>query len=684
MPNVIVLTGGGVIGYGARNAANCLGRYHLEADRDVNGRLVWRQNGEDAFLTFNATSSTWQAQTEAQLGSNECWLHAATCDTSGRAPCDAATWHWYDGHTWNDRSSITCVQAVAMQEKGGLPLVRVAGCRSRTVKFEMPTDMKEGSSLAVEISERQMLKLDINGDIKAGYCVSFTVPCEMQVRCNGALDCAYFGGISTEDMCSNCWRRTNGLQSAWELCGTPRAVGISIFVKDVQGQQISLNVMAGDPIATIKTKLEQHWKVSPSNMELLFAGRVLQDDRSVSECHIQKAHTLTLHIVSHIPPLVETMAAFKKAAAQKAAVEKAAVEKAAGQREAKSAAVALPGGFVCGDVWAVHDLFVNSGNGSILAVKKHCKGSLLGASTEQPTERLVVHWDECCDGMSNLNVLPAEITCDKAAVETAVAAEKAAAEREVAAKGAAAAAEGASAEGKLPVITAEESAVAERAKITSGEPMLQCGARAILNGLQSRPEINGQPVSLLQWVADAERWAVKLEGSGECMRVKPSSLLPPPPTAATVTQKVIYVNGRDKALMCVEFLKAVVGKTIIFVNSRWSADQLENYLCTAGYPVTSVHGGKDWVQARLRARACAGYMCARTACACHMRMSHVAGAAPALGPLPQSPHALPPPPPLPRRKSSIVPSVLSRRAPSPLSSALTSLGVASTYRRSPT
>ena len=43
VPNVIVLTGGGVIGYGARNAANCLGRYHLEADRDVNGRLVWRQ-----------------------------------------------------------------------------------------------------------------------------------------------------------------------------------------------------------------------------------------------------------------------------------------------------------------------------------------------------------------------------------------------------------------------------------------------------------------------------------------------------------------------------------------------------------------------------------------------------------------------------------------------------------------
>ena len=39
VPNVIVLTGEGVTG----NAANFRGRYHLEADRDVNGRLVWRQ-----------------------------------------------------------------------------------------------------------------------------------------------------------------------------------------------------------------------------------------------------------------------------------------------------------------------------------------------------------------------------------------------------------------------------------------------------------------------------------------------------------------------------------------------------------------------------------------------------------------------------------------------------------------
>ena len=130
VPNVIVLTGEGVTG----NAANFRGRYPLEADRDVNGRLVWRQNGEDAFLTFNATSSTWQAQTEAQLGSNECWLRAATCNTSVQAPCDAATWHWYDGHTWNDHMRPSCRHAGEIELqccKSGKPQRRYVGQRHR-------------------------------------------------------------------------------------------------------------------------------------------------------------------------------------------------------------------------------------------------------------------------------------------------------------------------------------------------------------------------------------------------------------------------------------------------------------------------------------------------------------------------------------------------------------------------
>ena len=72
--------------------------------------------------------------------------------------------------------------------------------------------------------------------------------------------------------------------------------------------------------------------------------------------------------------------------------------------------------------------------------------------------------------------------------------------------------------------------------------------------------------------------------------------------AATVTQKVIYVDGRDKTPTCVEMLKAVAGKTIIFVNTKRSADQLEDDLYSLGCPAASVHGDKD--QVRTRARTC--------------------------------------------------------------------------------
>merc|ERR1719181_2314662 len=63
--------------------------------------------------------------------------------------------------------------------------------------------------------------------------------------------------------------------------------------------------------------------------------------------------------------------------------------------------------------------------------------------------------------------------------------------------------------------------------------------------------------------------------------------------AASVTQKVMYVDGRDKTNACVDLLKAVPGKTIVFVNTKRSADQLESDLYDLGCPAASVHGDKD-------------------------------------------------------------------------------------------
>jgi len=50
------------------------------------------------------------------------------------------------------------------------------------------------------------------------------------------------------------------------------------------------------------------------------------------------------------------------------------------------------------------------------------------------------------------------------------------------------------------------------------------GTRVSLHGLQSRPELNGQPATLIRWDADAGRWSVRIAGSDERMRVKPSCI----------------------------------------------------------------------------------------------------------------------------------------------------------------
>merc|ERR1719223_2090787 len=63
--------------------------------------------------------------------------------------------------------------------------------------------------------------------------------------------------------------------------------------------------------------------------------------------------------------------------------------------------------------------------------------------------------------------------------------------------------------------------------------------------------------------------------------------------ASSVTQKIVYVDGREKTNTCIELLKAVPGKTIVFVNTKRAADTLEMDLSDLGCPAASVHGDKD-------------------------------------------------------------------------------------------
>ena len=50
------------------------------------------------------------------------------------------------------------------------------------------------------------------------------------------------------------------------------------------------------------------------------------------------------------------------------------------------------------------------------------------------------------------------------------------------------------------------------------------GCRAIITGLQSKPEFNGKEAGVLAWVAEKGRWAVVVVGSPVGITLKPSNL----------------------------------------------------------------------------------------------------------------------------------------------------------------